>query len=107
MKKIKLKRPITFKTICNNLFKFLKINLFQYLLFVSYASLFIFPVLFIEDRWSDLHLYLMIFVLIFPLIQSFFYMHYLGTGSLYSRFFVWLGTGVFFLVIPIFVVIAF
>ena len=88
MKKIKLKRPITFKFICNNLFKFLKITLFQYLLLVSYAALFIIPILFIENNRSNLHLYLIIFVFIFPLIQSFLYMHYLGTGSLYSRFLV-------------------
>lgn len=106
LKKIKEKKKITLKNSTRILLKFFKIVLFQYVIFLFYSALFLTPLFFLEDElFIKLNVYFLVFIAIFPMIQSLFHIHYSETGSLFSRFEVWIGSIFFFLLVPVVILV--
>lgn len=101
MKKIKNKKRKTWKYFSKKLFSFMKIIIFQYFIFILYFLMFSIPNYFLDGEWEKMNVYFLLFVLIFPIIQSIFNIHYIQTGSLNSRLEVWLGMIFYFFIIPI------
>ncbi|MGL5308673.1 MAG: hypothetical protein ACRC9F_01345, partial [Metamycoplasmataceae bacterium] len=106
LKRIKKNKRITLKNSSKFVFKFFKILSFQYIVFSLYIGSFLLPIYFLDETlFNRLNVYLILFVVIFPLIQSFFHFYYTETGSRFSRFQVWIGSILFFLIIPIFILL--
>ncbi|MGL5617963.1 MAG: hypothetical protein ACRCWU_02865 [Metamycoplasmataceae bacterium] len=106
LKKIRKTKRITYKDLTKVILKFFKIVSFQYIVFSIYLTSFLLPLFFLDENvLNRLNLYLLVFVGIFPLIQSFFHLHYTETGSQFSRFEVWIGSIFFFIIIPIFILL--
>ncbi len=80
---------------------FLKITFFQYFVLITYSTLFLIPIFVINWQANEINIYFILFMVIFPMIQSMFHMYYVQTGSLYSRFEVWMGMIIYFFIIPI------
>ncbi|MGL5643219.1 MAG: hypothetical protein ACRCW3_00355 [Metamycoplasmataceae bacterium] len=104
LKKIRKTNKITYKDIVRIFFKFFKIVSFQYIVFSIYLASLLLPLIFLDDNIFDrLNLYFLVFIAIFPLIQSFFHFYYTETGSKFSRFEVWIVSLLFLIIIPIFI----
>ncbi|MGL6125244.1 MAG: hypothetical protein ACRC1F_01995 [Metamycoplasmataceae bacterium] len=107
LKKIKEKKKITLKGSIRITWKFFKIIAFQYTIFIIYLASFLLPLIFLDAEFFErMNIFLIMFIALFPAIQSLFHIHYTETGSSFSRFEVWIGSVLFFLVIPIILLFA-
>lgn len=106
MKKIRSKKNLTINDYLKKILTIFKIILFQYFILIPYALFFSIPLLLWDESINLSSIILiLLFIIIFPLFQSIFHIHYINTGSLYSRFEVWMGTMFFYLLVPILTII--